>query len=665
MAYSREWLLECILMKMKSPRLYQHIRINKILALPGKTCLKKSLQHFKSGFGFNKKVFSVLKEKTDSLENSEKHGNLLFDELKLSENLKMDSNGVVQGYVNYGPDLTPDSEMNLICNHGLVLLFQPFRGDWVQIIGVFGTHQNVKADHLSKILIEAVILCENAGLFVDVITGDGATWNRAMWRKFGIGQSKEGIVKYKVVHPCDSARNLHFISDFPHLLKCLRNRFLSKGYLTPAGEVRPEFLKEAWKQDQKSTVKLKVMPKLSYVHLHPNGFEKMRVNIAFQLFGDEVIKGLSFYSEEISVYGEPKPTVDFIKRINNLIKVMTSRTPKTALRNGSSQSKSLLDFVEFINKWEESSKAINCLGYLSKSTALGLKVSIQSTLSLLSYLSSAVNFDYLLTSRLSQDKIENLFSIVRQSKGCNDHPTPTEFLTIIECLTFYNLARAPKSGNSGPSVVNALINPTQPLNSAKEILQGLLDDLIDSGKLTEACKILKDSTSNQNLSIQHSDSRLIYYTSGYIVRKFLKITRCEECRVLLSDKQDDTDTVIEEAHYTKQFDLGGLMYPSQQLFELVCILENHFTECISTNSLHRDITFEIVEELKGTCFPFIGCKLHDKELTKKIVKFYILTRMHFYLKNTNQFTEQKRKRLNFLKLRRNCVTSLPFLPAFL
>ncbi|KAG8184313.1 hypothetical protein JTE90_018719 [Oedothorax gibbosus] len=549
MAYSREWLLECILMKMKSPRLYQHIRINKILALPEKTCLKKSLQHFKSGFGFNKKVFSVLKEKTDSLENSEKHGNLLFDELKLSENLKMDSNGVVQGYVNYGPDLTPDSEMGLKCNHGLVLLFQPFRGDWVQIIGVFGTHQNVKADHLSKILIKAVILCENAGLFVDAITGDGATWNRAMWRKFGIGQSKEGIVKYKVVHPCDSARNLHFISDFPHLLKCLRNRFLSKGYLTPAGEVRPEFLKEAWKQDQKSTVKLKVMPKLSYVHLHPNGFEKMRVNIAFQLFGDEVIKGLSFYSEEISVYGEPKPTVDFIKRINNLIKVMTSRTPKTALRNGSSQSKSLLDFVEFINKWEESSKAINCLGYLSKSTVLGLKWKFRS----------------------------------------------------ISCQCFDKSNAA--------------------LNSAKEILQGLLDDLIDSGKLTEACKILKDSTSNQNLSIQHSDSRLIYYTSGYIVRKFLKITRCEECRVLLSDKQDDTDTVIEEAHYTKQFDLGRLMYPSQQLFELVCILENHFTECISTNSLHRDITFEIVEELKEHVFHLSAASCTTKNSPKILLNF--------------------------------------------
>lgn len=650
MAYSREWLLESILMKMKSPRLYQHMRINKILTLPGKTCLKKSIKHFKSGFGFNEKVFSILKEKTSSMETSEKHGNLLFDELKLSENLQMDSSGVVQGYVDYGQELTPDSQMNQICNHGLVLLFQPFKGDWVQIVGVFGTHQNVKADLLAKILVEAIILCENAGLFVDAVTGDGASWNRAMWRRFGIGQSKRGIVKYKVAHPCDSGRFLHFISDFPHLLKCLRNRFLSQGYSTPAGKVNMEFVKEAWKEDQKSTIKLKVMPKLSQVHLHPNGFEKMRVNIAFQLFGDPVIKGLSFYSEEISVYGDSKPTVDFIQKINQLIKVMTSRTPKTALRNGSLQYKALTDFIKFINEWEKFSKPVKGLGYLSKSTALGLKVSIKSTLSLLSYLSSKINFKYLLTSRLSQDKIENLFSIVRQSKGCNDHPTPTEFLTIIECLTFYNLAHAPKSGNVGASVVSALVSPDQQHNSPKQILQTLLDELVEGGKFTDACDILKDSTSMLNLAVQHSDSRLIYYTSGYIVRKFFKITKCDDCRGLLSSNKDDVN--IEESDYTKQFDLGGLMYPSKQLFEFVCILENHFTESLSVNGLHRDITLEIVDELKRANIPIIGCNLHNKDLTKKLVQFYILTRMHFHLKSNNKFTEQKRKRLKALKLRR-------------
>lgn len=43
----------------------------------------------------------------------------------------------------------------------------------------------MKAGVLAKIIIEAAILCENAGLFVDTVTCDGASWNRSMWRSFG------------------------------------------------------------------------------------------------------------------------------------------------------------------------------------------------------------------------------------------------------------------------------------------------------------------------------------------------------------------------------------------------------------------------------------------------------------------------------------------------
>lgn len=45
---------------------------------------------------------------------------------------------------------------------------------------------NVKADVLSKIVLEATLLCEQAGLHVDGVTCDGATWNRSMWKIFGI-----------------------------------------------------------------------------------------------------------------------------------------------------------------------------------------------------------------------------------------------------------------------------------------------------------------------------------------------------------------------------------------------------------------------------------------------------------------------------------------------
>lgn len=44
---------------------------------------------------------------------------------------------------------------------------------------------------------------------------------------------------------------------------------------------------------------LKVMPGLSETHLDPNSFEKMRVSLAFQLFGTSVLRGMSFYKADI------------------------------------------------------------------------------------------------------------------------------------------------------------------------------------------------------------------------------------------------------------------------------------------------------------------------------------------------------------------------------
>lgn len=65
-------------------------------------------------------------------------------------------------------------------------------GNWTQVLGVFVSHGNVKADVLAKTLIESAILCENAGLLADAVTCDGASWNRSMWRSFGI-RGKEAV----------------------------------------------------------------------------------------------------------------------------------------------------------------------------------------------------------------------------------------------------------------------------------------------------------------------------------------------------------------------------------------------------------------------------------------------------------------------------------------
>lgn len=108
-------------------------------------------------------------------------------------------------------------------DHALVISFQPFRGKWVQSIACFLTRGNATDEELTKLVLEAVILLESSGLLVDGVVTDGANWNRSMWTKFGITADKPGAE-----HPCDADRKLWFISDFPHLLKCMRNCFTDR-----------------------------------------------------------------------------------------------------------------------------------------------------------------------------------------------------------------------------------------------------------------------------------------------------------------------------------------------------------------------------------------------------------------------------------------------------
>ena len=75
---------------------------------------------------------------------------------------------------------------------------------------------------MHKLIIEALILLENAGFHASVVTMDGAQWNRGVWTLFGINEKK---VSCK--HPANNSKKLWFISDFPHLIKCLRNNLMS------------------------------------------------------------------------------------------------------------------------------------------------------------------------------------------------------------------------------------------------------------------------------------------------------------------------------------------------------------------------------------------------------------------------------------------------------
>ncbi|XP_075752483.1 uncharacterized protein LOC142818088 [Rhipicephalus microplus] len=92
---------------------------------------------FKSSFGFNASVFEALKKKTEGMGAHSCHGGLVFDEIKLSENISVKTSEELSGFVDLGP--FTESNETTVSDHGLAIMFQPFQGNWTQILGVFSS----------------------------------------------------------------------------------------------------------------------------------------------------------------------------------------------------------------------------------------------------------------------------------------------------------------------------------------------------------------------------------------------------------------------------------------------------------------------------------------------------------------------------------------------
>jgi len=140
--------------------------------------------------------------------------------MKLSEGIAFDSKKLLfQGFVDLGEE-TPTEQRKVRGDHALVFLFQPFCGQWVQTIGSFLSKGCANSTILHKLILECIVLVENCGFHIDVVTSDGATWNRSMWKLFGLNGED-----CSCEHPCANGtdRKLWFCSDFHHLVKNFRN----------------------------------------------------------------------------------------------------------------------------------------------------------------------------------------------------------------------------------------------------------------------------------------------------------------------------------------------------------------------------------------------------------------------------------------------------------
>lgn len=151
--------------------------------------------------------------------------------MQISEGVAFDSEKLaVIGFTDLGKH-TPEKQKKERGDHALVFLFQPFRGKWIQNIAAFLSKGAANGEVLSHLVTECIILLESNGFHVDVVTSDGGTWNRSMWKKFGLKNLEASVTHiFSFDHEEDSpnVRRLWFCSDFSHLIKNLRNFLMAR-----------------------------------------------------------------------------------------------------------------------------------------------------------------------------------------------------------------------------------------------------------------------------------------------------------------------------------------------------------------------------------------------------------------------------------------------------
>ncbi|KAH6948109.1 hypothetical protein HPB50_023047 [Hyalomma asiaticum] len=178
--------------------------------------------------------------------------------------------------------------------------------------------------------------------------------------------------------------------------------------------------------------------------------DKMLVKFATQIFSSSMAAGMKYYQEQgKSNLSDCEGTIEFTLRLNDLYDALNRRYPAEGIKQGSSDIRVLKEGLKWLNEWEKelSDGLITKDMFLARTTAEGLRVTLNSTIDLCNHLLNKCSFRYVLTAKFNQDPLECFFGKVRQAAGENDHPDMPTFMQVYRTLSIYTLLKPPKFGN--------------------------------------------------------------------------------------------------------------------------------------------------------------------------------------------------------------------------
>ncbi|XP_077516220.1 uncharacterized protein LOC144126127 [Amblyomma americanum] len=568
--YTTDWLMICLLLRLTSPKCYRTLSDMKILPLPSANRLVQLLKGLPCGYGLNKFALGSIKLHMAGKPEHYTYGCLIIDEVKLREGTEYNrSSYKFNGFVDYG-DITKVGTDQL-ADHALVVMFNPMFASWVQPIATFAAKGAAPGWVLAKVVMSSVLQLHEHGARVLAVISDGAGNNKSMWTHLGISGKVEHP-QCKIEHPClPEGTLLHFISDVPHIVKCIRNHMMKHQY-GQVGEYQANFQHYERLFEAEKKAAIKVVPKLTEHHVKPQKLQTMTVRLATQLFSRSVSIGLKVYRQMmVPGFANSFGTEQFTMLLNDLFDILNSKVPAAGIRKGSPKIKFLDDFLAMLNETES---IPNVKLFASRQTIESLRVTLMSVLSLVEFLFNQ-GVSYILTASLNQDPLERFFGLVRSFGGDEDHPTVTKFSQLFRLLSLYTPVKLATKGNCEAGDERVLLSTFESLGEKRRealLQKRKVKDEVFQRLTSLPSRGLSAPFDDDVYSVSSPEKAALYYLAGYVAHKMMKVISCMECK---SDTMASQDSLPPEAMLVieREFVTGSLVCPSRKLFACVKSIE--------------------------------------------------------------------------------------------
>lgn len=419
--------------------------------------------------------------------------------------------------------------------------------------------------------------------------------------------------------------------DPPHLMKNIRNNLKKYGFRVSAESVSWAHIEEFYKQD--SATPIRYATKLTKKHITMPPFANLSVKLATQVLSHTVAAGISTMVKLKSLPLEASATAKFVNNFDQIFNCFNSRNLHSSQLKGNAISPSCAE-IPFLQEMLEWLKTIRCLNKTGELPSLeGWTLAIHCLLQLFEDLHGNHNVEFLLTSRLNQDCLENLFSVLRGKGGHRYNPDCREFKaafrqTIVDAIlvagegtncqedvdsflfSFENI-----SSHGAPSAIKSRLQQDVPKG-----IQPLL-----SGQDQLPCPEVKEMN-------------VLTYIGGYVANK-ISAAVCGGCISVLTQEIDISNPehryLVEKMH---SHDMQkGLTAPSRPLQEMLVIAEKTFRDSISSLTVTSGIRLKLVKRMvEATNRTTLFCPLGKCQLSYLALLLYTNVRLHFHIKCLNR-----------------------------